>query len=1009
MKKALALLAGVLAIPASAATAWTINTTSGGAVMGELSTITFTVKNTSTAPTTNRLSKIVLQLPNAGNSAKDYNLDSGLAPAGWVVSTVDKQNRAVTFTTTTCASALAPGASANFGVRVVAAQTTADLVGESLIANKTNGYDTCSTPNVTFNNFAGNPTWRRYGLSASLIVSPRTLDIGGNVTVTLTVTNRSTATQSGITGARPTSPGLNFGFLTGPTPATLSLAADQSGTQTWTFVANQRGVTQFQDSAANTAVSSLTVQSLEVDVGTFPASVTLSPTEAATGQTVSVRLVVSNNTTDNFTAVAPNTPVVSGTATATLVSGPSPASVSALAPNGSAGFTWTYRVSGNAGDQLTFTVQASALRNGTPISSDPVGTSSLTIVLFTLAANPTALLSGATSRTIAYTVFNGGPQAINKVQLLTPDPAFTVAANPFASDTSGWAGTTSSNPKGYVWTAPTGQSIAPQSSKTFTLSYASVGPVTVTTGYLHRFEMTQADTTTVRADAVVSLFINRAIPEVGTLVALSTNGKNTLTWNDPVDHDGVLVLRQAGSPPSTAPVPGQQYFAGQTLGAATVVYADSASFSSSFDDTGLTNGTTYYYRVYNHDLYFLYAPGNAPSSSGIFGIPTTGGSGNPTWCYNSGFSSGLQPMIDYGAGVFNAGNAKFISGNVSSPGSATDGTEKWRPAVLQGAVQNRFQVVPLAGRTGSYIVTGDQSGFATVISAATGSLTFKGNGGAALGTRIQAQPAVQLLQYSNAAYSAAFPSTDLLIFATADTGTGNKVVALKSTDGTVAWTYAPGDLAMVSGGMVLDTTTNWLWVASRAGGVGTLRVLNSLNGTLKSAWSVGDVDLPLSYDAPSNQIFVTNNAGVVYGFDASLTAATEPVWQSTVGTQSSYAYPTGHGFIASLASSLQWFKVSAQADGGTTVAPQWSPAPALTGPTGIRIDYGTPQKIYVGDSAGVLHQLDLVTGVEDTTKRRQISSSGLGTPTIDPYFASGAKRLYVNSLDGRLCAIEVPY
>jgi hypothetical protein len=214
---------------------------------------------------------------------------------------------------------------------------------------------------------------------------------------------------------------------------------------------------------------------------------------------------------------------------------------------------------------------------------------------------------------------------------------------------------------------------------------------------------------------------------------------------------------------------------------------------------------------------------------------------------------------------------------------------------------------------------------------------------------------------------------------------------------------------MVSGGMVLDINTNSLWVASRAGGVGSLRVLNSLTGARKFAWSIGDVDLPLAIDVASNQIYVTNNAGTVYGFDASLAATTQPVWQSAVGTQSSYAYPTGHGFIASLTGSLQWFKVSAQADGGTTIAPQWTTAPAMTAPTGVRIDYGTPQKIYVGDSAGVLHQVDLVTGVEDTTKRRQISASGLGTPTLDPYFASGAKRLYVNSTDGRLCAIEVPY
>jgi hypothetical protein len=324
-------------------------------------------------------------------------------------------------------------------------------------------------------------------------------------------------------------------------------------------------------------------------------------------------------------------------------------------------------------------------------------------------------------------------------------------------------------------------------------------------------------------------------------------------------------------------------------------------------------------------------------------------------------------------------------------------------------------VVPLANRSGSYIIAGDQSGRAWAVDAQNGSLSFRGQGGAQLGGRIQAQPAVQLKAWANAAYlGSAFGGTDLLFFATADSGTNNRVWALKSWDltnghGAVAWVYNPGDLAMINGGMLVDYATNKLWVASRSGGVGSLRVIDTLTGARVASWNVGDVDLPLAYDGSTKQVYVTNNAGVVYGFDVTLAATTQPLWQFTAGVQSNYAFPTGSGFIASLSGSLQWFKVN-MATAPPTITTAWSTPPAIASPTGIRIEYGT-QKIYVGDSTGMLHQVDVATGVEDTTKRRQIglSGQGLGTPTIDPYFAGGLKRLYVNGLDGRLCAVEVPY
>jgi hypothetical protein len=1009
MKRLTLTLLALWAAPSLAADNWSIVYKSGTSVMSEISPLTFTITNTSPV-TGHRLNEIVLQI-NAGN----YDLDGAVAPPGWRVAKVDRGLKKVIFDANgSCpALGLASGQSASFTMNVIGADATTDQLGETFTANKTSATETCT--NSKFGNYTGNPVWNRVGLDAKVLVSPRTLDLGSTVTVSVAVTNR-TATSTGgdnIVTVSPTAPSMSgtggFALQSGPSPPSLTLTTDQTGTFNYTYVATARGVVQFSAGAQNAAatVTSPRATSLDTDVGIFPGQVSISPAQATTGSLVTVLFVVSNNTTDVYTNVAPNPLTVTGTATASLVSGPTPASVATLAPGNSTAFKWTYTVSGNANDTFQFTGQAVATRNGVGISSDPVGSGTGQIILYGVTPSPASLLTGSTNRTISYTIFNGGSLNMTSVKLITPDG--TIFHTPAPGNTTGW--TVKSGQRGFTWTAnTTADQLAVGTSKTFSVTYASVGPVTQTTTYSHKFVLTDTDGNTSRAEGGVTIFINRAMPNVSALVALSRSGKNTLIWSNPSDHDGVLVLRSAAGkgPVTQVPTLGTQYTPGQWLGTAgatgsgQVIYTDTLSFASALDDTSVTNGQRYDYKVFNHDPFFIYAAGNVPSSNGIYGVPQAPGAGVPAWCYNTGAAATMQPMIDYGAGVYTAGNAGVVAGVLSSPGGATDGNEKWRPVTLSGPVQGRFQVVPLQGRSGTFIVVGDQAGIPRVIDATTGVVVLTMN---PVGTSIQAQPAVALRQYTNTAFQAKW-ADDLLIFASRNSGAANNVVmAFHGSTGNQAWSYAPGDLQMISGGMAFDYNTNYLWVASRSGGVGSVRVIDTLTGARVASWSAGDVDLPIAYDSSSHQMYVTSTTGVVSGFDATLAATTQPVWQFVgTGTLSSYAFPTGFSFIASQANSLQWYGVS-----GTTVTPRWATAPAITAPTGVRIDYRSPQKLYVGDSAGVLHQIDVATGVEDTTKRRTLGLAGLGTPTIDPYFAGGAARLYVNSLDGRLCAVDVPY
>ena len=62
---------------------------------------------------------------------------------------------------------------------------------------------------------------------------------------------------------------------------------------------------------------------------------------------------------------------------------------------------------------------------------------------------------------------------------------------------------------------------------------------------------------------------------------------------------GYIVLRSTGSAPDTDPVSGTSYTAGNTLGNATVVFVGAAVTTGS--QTGLVDGTTYYYEVYSYN------------------------------------------------------------------------------------------------------------------------------------------------------------------------------------------------------------------------------------------------------------------------------------------------------------------------------------------------------------------------------------------------------------------------
>jgi hypothetical protein len=129
------------------------------------------------------------------------------------------------------------------------------------------------------------------------------------------------------------------------------------------------------------------------------------------------------------------------------------------------------------------------------------------------------------------------------------------------------------------------------------------------------------------------------------LVATASNGSVALTWTSGAATSGFVVLRRPSAAITDAPVDLATYTAGQTIGSSTVVYA---AAPASFTDNSVTNGVTYYYKVFAYDVNKRYTTGIATSAvpyscSGPGGGPTA-----PTW--QSATPGRGQNYLNWGVG-----------------------------------------------------------------------------------------------------------------------------------------------------------------------------------------------------------------------------------------------------------------------------------------------------------------------------------------------------------------------
>jgi hypothetical protein len=436
-----------------------------GMVMGDaVGTLHFTLANTTAAGGAS------IAFVHLSFDASIYNVsDSDTPPAGWKVTAIKNAGQGQTWIEYTATGAgIAPGASAVFPVIL---KGTSDGNVPAAAADVTDLIDPPDVETSGGNSFSGNrPTWKRYGLNLDLTASPATLGPGGTVTVTAAVANRTTGARTLRAGALTPNGSGGVTLLSGPSPASVSVAAGAMQYFTFTFRADSSGTVTFSGAASDTGspatVTSPDALSNPVVIGAFTAILDLAPLATVTGQQVTVTMTVSNNSGARLAGVVPSlTP--GGTAACTRVSGPTPASVANLQPGRATVFRWVYTVSGAIGATYSFSGSAAAAGGAAAnAAASPVGR----ITGYGAVVDPDAANSAATGVSFTFTVFNQGANPARQIRIYCPT-GWTVSGSTAPAN---WTASRTGTPTRVTFVTSTPASFIPTGGRaSFTLTFSS--------------------------------------------------------------------------------------------------------------------------------------------------------------------------------------------------------------------------------------------------------------------------------------------------------------------------------------------------------------------------------------------------------------------------------------------------------------------------------------------------------------------------------------------------------
>ncbi|TAK07766.1 MAG: hypothetical protein EPO39_05845 [Candidatus Manganitrophaceae bacterium] len=447
--------------PVEAARSYTITQTPAlgtQLVMGSTVSFTYRITNTNTGSNTGeRIYEMRFRLPGTGTIFSSTTA----APAGWTRTAYSTTS--VTFRATSWANAIATGTFKDFTI-IMVMRTTSANVNETLrdirarYTTTTTGPPFSRLSSLTTNNPG---SWALRALAATIQITDTSnnpissVQSGGSFKVIITVTNRSSSTQSSIVvgnggnrpvatvGAPPAGPApYPKVTLNSPTPVyspnPLTLAPGATGTITFTYTTSaaapnpDSGTVTFSFYVRNSTGSATSINPItsgSLNVNTPSASLSVNPLCVYLGQNFTVTMTLTNSAPNAIINVTPTlTPSVGAPIVldAGTVPNPNPAPPNGPIPASNSGtflFTWVYQVNGGtAGDTFGFTGSASGTEQGTGTPRSTLTTTSPTVTRagFTTTIDPPSTNASSTNQELTWSFTNQGCNEVKAVSLSIP-------------------------------------------------------------------------------------------------------------------------------------------------------------------------------------------------------------------------------------------------------------------------------------------------------------------------------------------------------------------------------------------------------------------------------------------------------------------------------------------------------------------------------------------------------------------------------------------------------------
>lgn len=425
-------------------------------IMGTTQSVTFTVTNTSRG---RNIGERIYEVRFRINTGTTFSRATA-APPGWSITAYG--GNSITFQANSWWNAIPSGSSVPFTLVLLLRKASADVAetlrdvraGFTRDTNFNNGIR--RTGRVRINRPG---RWNLKSLEMTLVPSTYNVGTGCQFTLTMTITNRSTAKITGVTSQPkpPTRTGVNA--YTSSTPPDLSLSPGATGTMVWTYTAGATpGTLTFtayaRDVRGRRTSLSVTTPPITVSSGpscAFTSTIAVTPDCLFSGDTATFTMTVTNTTGSTLTNIVPSALTRFGTAVIGAFSGPVPSSIPSLANNSSGQFTWTATVTGNIDD--TYWVTGYARATG-PIQTATATSNTQDIDGYTVSITPPATNAGSTNQDIKWTITNYGCGNINQVAISPPagwapsSDGYAVVTNTTGTQVDTWtlAGTTFTSP-----------------------------------------------------------------------------------------------------------------------------------------------------------------------------------------------------------------------------------------------------------------------------------------------------------------------------------------------------------------------------------------------------------------------------------------------------------------------------------------------------------------------------------------------------------------------------------